>query len=364
MAEKRGVVKQRDNWFDNAKGILMILVVVGHLLASAANKFEIFAVLLNLIYFFHMPAFAIISGFFLKRRVDTRDYASVINKNFLPYCFAQLIIYIAALVLPSGAAALSAEHLVDTGIFSFMFPIYHLWYFFGVIFAFLFCIGVNAKEHPVRALLVSVIISLFCGVVPAVAFLKLTKTLAFLPFFVLGYIMPKDTMQRFKEKKLIIPSVLIIAAVTVTFFALGEKGILTGIFSMTRRYERFGFGIPYWAAILVRLGFIVGSVIFSFAFLNICPKKKSIFTIIGERSVYVYILHVLIIAVIRHFNYEYGVLRVLRIPGLKFVYILLGVAICYLLVSKPVVKVFKRFFEPDFDIRKIPEYLKVKKDGE
>ncbi len=362
MTENIGVAKQRDNWFDNAKGILMILVVIGHLLASAANKYEIFSIFLNLIYFFHMPAFAIVSGFFMKRRIDTKDYASVINKTILPYCFAQIIIYVAAIVLPSGVAALSAERLVRSGVFSFLFPIYHLWYFFGVVFAFLFCIKIKAKEHPVRALVVSIIISLVCGALPTVTFLKLTKALAFLPFFVLGYLIPKETMQRFRERKLIIPSLLIVAAAVATFFILGDKGILTGIFAMTKRYWNFGFGIPYWAAILVRLGFIVTSVIFSFAFFNICPKKKSVFTILGERSVYIYILHVLIIAVIHHFNYQHGILRALELPILKVLYVAFGVLICYVLVSKPVVKVFRNLFEPEFDIRKIPEYLKMNKD--
>lgn len=361
MAENIGTVKQRDFWFDNAKGVLMITVVVGHLIASVVNKYETFAFLSNLIYFFHMPAFAIISGYFMKRRIDTKDYASVINKTLLPYCFAQIIIYLAALILPDGVRVLSAERLADSGVFSFLFPIYHLWYFFGVMAAFVFCIAFKAKEHPARAFVVSVIISLISGAVPTVEFLKLTKVLAFLPFFVLGYLIPREKMQRVRERKFIIPSLIVAAATIVGFWLLKDVGTLTGIFAMTWRYQSFAFDISYLGAILVRLGFIVCSVIFSLAFLNLCPKKKSIFTVLGKRSVYIYILHVLIVAVIRHLNYEYGIFKALDSPITKIIYLIFGVVICYVLVSKPVVKLFEKLFEPKFDIRKISEYLGINK---
>lgn len=360
MTESNALMNQRDSWFDNAKGFLMITVVLGHMAASAASKYVEFSFLLNYIYFFHMPAFAIISGFFMKRRVDTKDYASVINKTVIPYCFAQLIIYLSAMILPSGARALSAEHFAESGFFSFAFPIYHLWYFCSVVFAFLFCVAFKAKDRPMKAFVVSLIISLLCGVVPQVAFLKLTKALAFLPFFVLGYITPKESFVRFKERKYTVPSIGIVVGAGIVFWLIRDKGVLTGIFSLSMRYNSSYLGMPYWASVLVRLCFILTAVIFSFAFFNLCPKKRSILTPLGKRSVYIYVLHVLPIAVMRHLNYQYGILRILSFSVFKVVYVLIGVLLCYLLISKPVIKVFRRMFEPDFDIRKIPEYLKIK----
>lgn len=356
MIENNGVVKQRDSWFDNAKGILMIAVVIGHLIASVVNKFDTFAFLSNVIYFFHMPAFAIISGYFLKRRVDTKDYASVVNKTIIPYCFAQVLVYLFAIILPDGVKALSAERLYESGVFSFLFPLYHLWYFFGVVIAFLFLIIVKAKEHPVRALVISFIISLASGAIPTVEFLKLTKVLAFLPFFVLGYVLPSEVMRNVKRRKFNAPALIFVIGVVICFWLLRENS-LTGIFGMTWRYERYKFGISFLEAILVRAGFIVASAVFSFAFLNLCPKKRCIFTRLGQRSVYIYILHVIIVAIIRHLNYEYEILLELDSPINKIIFLAFGVGVCYLLVTKPVVNVFKRIFEPDFDIRKIREYL-------
>lgn len=232
MVDNLSVANQRDSWFDNSKGILMIAVVVGHFIASVLGKFDTLAFLSNYIYFFHMPAFAIISGFFLKRRVDTKDYASVINKTLIPYCFAQVVIYLFAIILPSGVRALSAERFAASGLFSFLFPMYHLWFFVGLIIAF--------------------------------------------------------------------------------------------------------------------------------AFLNLCPRKKCIFTRLGEKSVYIYVLHVVFVAIVRHLHYEYGILFELDSLVNKIIYLVFCVVVCYLLTTPPVVKLFKKLFEPNFDIRKIPEYLTKK----
>lgn len=356
--------KQRDSWFDNVKGILMIAVVVGHFNASVIGQYQTLAFLQTVIYFFHMPAFAVISGYFLKRRVNTKDYVSVINKTLIPYLFAQLFVYIAAVILPDGVRALSAERLYESGVFSFLFPIYHLWYFFGVVFSFLFLVYSNAQKHPLRAFVISIALSVVSGMIPTVEFMRFTKVIAFLPFFVFGYIFPKNAMENVRKRKFAVPSAVFVSAVVAFFWFFRTRWTPISIFAMTLRYEKYEsvYGISYWQAVIVRVVFIVLSIIFSLAFMNLCPKKKSVFTVLGERSVYIYVLHVIIVAVVRHFNYDYKILQQLNSPVRKIFFLLFGVAVCYALASKPVVAVFKRFFEPSFDIRKIPQYLKQKED--
>ncbi len=354
--------KVRDAWFDNMKGVLMIMVVIGHLIASLVNKFDTYGFVSNFIYSFHMPAFAIISGYFLKRRVNTKDYASVISKTIVPYLFAQVFVYLAGKIIPDGERALSTDIFDASELFSFLFPVYHLWYFSAIVFCFVFCIAIKAEKHPTRAFITALLISLCEGFLPTVSFLKLTKIMAFLPFFVLGYTLSKNAMNFVKEKRLLaIPSVLVFAAVAVYLWSIREVGTLTGIFAMTTRYKSFVFDIPFYYAVLVRLGFIVGGVILSFSLFSLCPRKRNPLTILGERSVYIYILHVVIVAVIRHYHYENQILYLLDDPIKKALYLFFGVVVCYLLVSKPVYRLFKPLFEPDFDIRKIGEYLNIKK---
>lgn len=57
---------KRESYFDNAKFILIFLVVFGHFLQTFIADYAGVRVLYIYIYTFHMPAFVLISGFFAK----------------------------------------------------------------------------------------------------------------------------------------------------------------------------------------------------------------------------------------------------------------------------------------------------------
>ena len=60
----------RDSFFDNAKFILIFFVVLGHLIEPYAPTVPFYKTLFVFIYFFHMPAFVLISGYFSKKFKD------------------------------------------------------------------------------------------------------------------------------------------------------------------------------------------------------------------------------------------------------------------------------------------------------
>ena len=63
---------KRNLWIDCCKGVLIILVVVGHFCIKAVTKTDVQLKVLNsiayIIYSFHMPAFIILSGLFFKKK--------------------------------------------------------------------------------------------------------------------------------------------------------------------------------------------------------------------------------------------------------------------------------------------------------
>jgi len=60
--------KERDYLFDNIKGLLILLVVFGHMIESFAfKKSTSINVMYYAIYTFHMPIFIFISGYFSKK---------------------------------------------------------------------------------------------------------------------------------------------------------------------------------------------------------------------------------------------------------------------------------------------------------
>lgn len=362
MSESLIVAKQRDMWFDNAKGFLMITVVIGHLITNLVNTFEVFAFWSNYIYFFHMPAFAFLSGYLLKGRIQRRDYVAVINKTFVPYLAAQVLIYLCGITLPHGVTALSVGRLYYSGLFSALFPIYHLWYFWGIIIAFVFCIIVKAEQHPVRAFLISVVLSLVSGFPEPVELARLSKVLGFLPFFVLGAIFTKPQIEFLKNKKLlIIPALVVIASSGICIWNLREEGSLKFIFGMNTSYWDYRFDLNVFQALGARAGFIAAAILMTFAILALCPKIKTPLAYLGKNSMYIYVLHVIPIAIMRHYHYETQFLHQLTTPWSKVLFVACGLLLCFILSSKPIVKAFKPIFEPNFDIRKIGEYLKINK---
>lgn len=81
---------KRLTWVDVTKGFLMILVVIGHYPGELDFPF------IKYIYWFHMPAFFLLSGIFFKEIKDSQSTKKTIKKRFMqlmvPYLFFLFII--------------------------------------------------------------------------------------------------------------------------------------------------------------------------------------------------------------------------------------------------------------------------------
>ncbi|MCP2033780.1 fucose 4-O-acetylase-like acetyltransferase [Planomicrobium sp. HSC-17F08] len=86
------MAKQRLTWVDITKGFLMILVVIGHFSGPMPTEFP----LVKYIYWFHMPAFFLLSGLFFKPITDNQQLKPAIQKRFMqllvPYIFFLLLL--------------------------------------------------------------------------------------------------------------------------------------------------------------------------------------------------------------------------------------------------------------------------------
>lgn len=104
--------KNRDYFFDNIKGILILLVVFGHAIKPFMDANEIAKLLYCFIYFFHMPLFVFISGYFSKKQ----DIFKVINL-FSTYLLWQIFLCPIGLMVFAGNNAREA----------FSSPLYPQW---------------------------------------------------------------------------------------------------------------------------------------------------------------------------------------------------------------------------------------------
>lgn len=131
MAEKK-----RIEWIDIAKGLLIILVVMGHVTSSyhAANMYSN-APLLNfshqLIYSFHMPAFMFISGLLFRAKTDKKSQVKNILLSYgVPYLFFSFLWWIFKFVL-SGIVN-SQLGLTDLLLIP-VFPISFMWFIYALL---------------------------------------------------------------------------------------------------------------------------------------------------------------------------------------------------------------------------------------
>ena len=72
----RPAVRQRIDWIDTAKGLCMILVIVGHTLPYGN-------LMRNFIFSFHMPAFFFLTGYTARRRIPGRALPAGSKKTLL-----------------------------------------------------------------------------------------------------------------------------------------------------------------------------------------------------------------------------------------------------------------------------------------
>ncbi|MGE7983034.1 acyltransferase family protein [Solibacillus sp. NPDC093137] len=95
--------KKRITWVDITKGFLMILVVIGH------YPGELEFPLAKYIYWFHMPAFFILSGLFFKPILDKKEIKLTIHKRFMQLIFPYLFFLVSITLVRYGMEIFSGN---------------------------------------------------------------------------------------------------------------------------------------------------------------------------------------------------------------------------------------------------------------
>ena len=127
--------KKKERWIypDFCKGILIILVVVGHSIQFGLGKQYYNSGLYfanniyKAIYSFHMPAFMIISGFFWQNKIKSASKSSVLVsriKKLLQPIFSWSIIVTANIFL---FESMSAEKIIKTFTINFVYGLWFMW---------------------------------------------------------------------------------------------------------------------------------------------------------------------------------------------------------------------------------------------
>ena len=344
-------LKTRDPWLDNIRGFLMMLVVMGHLLYPLVWNSRMVGWIYDYINFFHMCAFMVLSGFLSKRRIADQDWPGVINKLLLPYLLCQLMYYVFAAFIPGGMKQIhsSLNHL------SFTTPIYHLWYIFALVIYNGVCIPLQPQRHPVLSMVIAVALSLGVGLFPSVRFLQLSRMAGMFPAFLLGLLLPKAFVNEKVRKRTFWATTAGIAVFLVGFAlfyipSYRHRWLREDVFSMCVSYRDLNPQSPVAYGLGIRAAMLLAGPVMLFAMGAVLPRCRCFLTKLGERGVYIYIVHAFVVVAARPSGLAY---RAGHSSGDKIVTVLFALVLPFLLVSDPVYRVFHRIVEPKADFRNL-----------
>lgn len=266
----------RDHRIDTAKGVLICLVVLGHFLEAGGSwGADTMRLPLTAIYMFHMPAFVFLAGVTAKtthlgRRLGT---------------FAVILVTFQTLYF------VVAELLQLDRNFSVATPFWILWFLLAM-FWWLLLLPV-VRTFPKTSVASSVLVSAFIGMIDAVGYpLSLSRTLIFLPFFVLGATYGKEILAAVSALAAVWKSAAVILAVAIWLF------LFQGNLSQKWLYGSFGFddlGVANGQGIVVRGGLLLAAIFVTMTFISLMPKRDGIIARTGRHSLAVFALHGLVV---------------------------------------------------------------------
>lgn len=316
---------ERHAYFDNAKLFLIFLVVFGHMIQPFVSQSHNIETLYTWLYTFHMPAFIFIAGFFAKGSGNIAYVIKLAKKLIIPYLIFQ-VIYTGYYFL-IGKSNWLTDHI--------FYPHWSLWFLFSLFCWHILLIGYK-KLHPVLGISIAVILGIIIGYFDQVGHtFSLSRTIVFFPYFLIGYWASMKHIDWLKNKYVKISAIVILIVVAMIIYM--SPGINTDWLLASKSYSTLGmetFGS------IARLTVYMTSILMAMSILSWIPKKRFTFTVLGERTMYVYLLHGFFVQYFR----EYELLHIDHFVDFLGV-VFLSAGIVFLLSSKWVISFFQPFIE-------------------
>lgn len=267
---------ERNAYFDNAKLWFISLVVFGHMIQPFVEDGQGVSTLYTWIYTFHMPAFIFLSGFFAKGAGNRAYILNLAKKLLIPYVIFQVIYTVYYFLIGKQS------WLTD----SIFYPHWSLWFLFSLFFWHILLIGYRRLPAFLGvglALCIGIIVGYFDHVGHM---FSLSRTFVFFPFFLAGYWTKEQQLMVLKKKqiKIIAACIMIVAAAIIYYL----PDIHAGWLLASKSYS--SLGVEMYGG-LARFAVYLTSSVMMICALAWIPTRRFTFTVLGERTLYVYLLH-------------------------------------------------------------------------
>ncbi|MCY9760433.1 acyltransferase family protein [Paenibacillus alvei] len=320
---------KRNIFLDNAKVILIILVVVGHYLDRViwmgdSSWYTPSLIAINtVITSFHMPAFILISGYFYSITNLKENLNKILYRLVIPFIIFELLYGVfERFVLPQHKSVITWHT-----------PYWILWFLFSTAIWYLLMPYIMKLKHP---LTFSIIISVIAGCVDTIGYqFSLSRTLYFLPFFIVGYYLKTNGNIKFLINRKIATIILASSVVTVVILNPDSRWFY-GSFSY------LSLEATTWYSSVFRLAAYSFSSLMIITFLSLVPKRKVWITKFGFFTLYCYLLHGFVIRIAM----DYGLFETINSFKMLIFYLISAIGIAIILMTKPVVSLTKVIVEP------------------
>lgn len=320
----------RDAYFDNLRLFLMFVVVLCHGLETMRNTSDKIIAIHEVLLSFVMPLFVFVSGYFAKgmAKENSPKRLRILNLVVL-YCIAQIL-----------------KNLI-AGYDSFLKPTYGNWFLVGLIVWYTI-LPLADKLKPALVIITAIVASMFIGIDPhANTVLQTSRVVCFFPFFMLGFYLDKNQIELIKQDTIRRIGCLILLGSIIFCLSVWNHTVPLGIMHADKSYETMklsiieGFGM--------RLGWYALATIMGFGVMSIIPKNHLPITVIGTRTLPIFIIHTLLYL---YLSKRIGFFKLLG--GISNGYlrlgsvILLSIAIVLICGNKFFAKPFDQFMGYDF----------------
>lgn len=257
-------------YWDNIKGILIITVVFGHFLWDywGLGSADIF---IKIIYFFHMPSFAYVSGY-LSKSENSRS-----KHNLSRMILIYIIFNFSILIL---------HNILFSPSFSLITPLYSYWFLLSLIIWRMTVSQLAKIKASAIFLLFAALLIGFWG--DATNVLAISRTVVFYPFFMMGFLLDSNYIDKLTSSEnysQIIKGSLLLAAGVILAFVLSQTNLLTQSNLVMDPYRSVSDIAVRVMVFQVSL-FVIGGLL-----LLVRNHELPLLTRCGKNSLAIYVLH-------------------------------------------------------------------------
>lgn len=266
------IVKERDSYFDNLKGFLIISVIIGNSLELANPEKVNIHFFVLLLYVFHMPLFAFVSGYFSK--LSKRTTKEKVIDTVKLYVYAQ-VFYTAFNYLLLWRHGTKLQMLM---------PQWTLWYLLSMVFWYI--ISDYVKDYK-KWIIGTIIVAMLAGLDGSIGTNgSFARTVFFLPFFIGGMAFKIEYLEVLRKHKI---KVLIgsLASIVALYF-LNEATPIELFFEYTK-YTWY-FEKP-WFPMFMRAFHYLSAILVGMSIFTFMPSKKTKLSKVGKYSLIMYLTH-------------------------------------------------------------------------